>query len=72
MCPPKPKIVVQQPRPQKTVAAPQKTDVDVQKSAEEERRRLNISQSGLPSLVLTSGLGDTSSVASRGVVLGGV
>lgn len=53
------------------VAAPTKTDKDVQKNTEEERLRRAFSSSGLPSLVLTSGLGDNSTFASRGVVLGG-
>lgn len=47
-----------------------KTDADIQKKAEDERRRRAYSTTGLPSLILTGGLGDTSGYTTRGVFLG--
>lgn len=52
-------------------SAPEKTDADIQKNAEQERLRRAYSTTGLSSLILTGGLGDQSIYSTRGVVLGG-
>jgi hypothetical protein len=64
---PKPQVVVQSAKP---APAPQKTDADIQKDTEKDRLRRAYSSRGLPSLVLTGGLGDTSNFQTGGVTLG--
>lgn len=61
-----PQVVYQQP-----AEPPKKTSADIQKEEERRRLSLGVSQRGLAATILTSGLGDTSSMQTGGVNLGG-
>lgn len=50
---------------------PVKSSADIQLETEEERKRLGFTTRGLAATILTAGLGDSSAVPTRGVVLGG-
>jgi hypothetical protein len=52
-------------------AAPEKTDADIQKTAESERRRLALSTEGFSSLIATGSFGDLTLPDTSFVSLGG-